>query len=161
MYILHTIASYAIMQLRGDFMRRLIIFVFSIVLLVPLLSSVAYAHPGKTDSNGGHYDRDSGEYHYHHGYPAHQHTDGKCPYDFDDRTGESSGSPSGSNTTRVPSSGKSKTSNCPIWLKNFLTFLKILILLPALLLTVWHLYIPIKILIVDPLCNFIKRMRNK
>lgn len=51
-----------------------------------------YAHPGRTDSRGGHYNRSTGEYHYHHGYPAHQHPDGVCPYDFDDRTGHSSGS---------------------------------------------------------------------
>lgn len=52
------------------------------------------AHPGRTDGNGGHWDRSTGEYHYHHGYPAHQHTDGVCPYDFDDKTGENSGTSS-------------------------------------------------------------------
>ena len=52
----------------------------------------AYAHSGGTDSNGGHYNRSTGEYHYHHGYSAHQHIDmdgdGKldCPYDFKDTT---------------------------------------------------------------------------
>lgn len=64
-------------------------------ILLLFCCSVAFAHPGDTDSNGGHYDRSTGEYHYHHGYPAHQHTDGKCPYDFDDRTGWNSGSSSG------------------------------------------------------------------
>lgn len=50
------------------------------------LSIVAYAHPGGTDSDGGHIDHSTGEYHYHHGYPAHQHydIDGDgdldCPY---------------------------------------------------------------------------------
>lgn len=71
--------------------------------LIPILACIllfscctaAYAHPGATDANGGHYDAETGEYHYHHGYPAHQHTDGKCPYDFDDRTGWNSGSSSG------------------------------------------------------------------
>lgn len=43
---------------------------------------VSFAHRGKTDSEGGHYDHDSGEYHYHHGYPAHQHINGVCEYDF-------------------------------------------------------------------------------
>lgn len=58
-----------------------------------LLLSVASAHPGRTDGRGGHYDSATGEYHYHHGYRAHQHTDldgdGKadCPYNFDDQTG--------------------------------------------------------------------------
>ena len=54
----------------------------------------AFAHPGRTDSKGGHTDRSTGEYHYHHGYSAHQHPNGECPYDFDDKTGASSGSSS-------------------------------------------------------------------
>lgn len=45
-----------------------------------------FAHSGRTDSSGGHYDRSTGEYHYHHGYPAHSHSNGECPYDFDDKT---------------------------------------------------------------------------
>lgn len=71
-------------------------------LLLFLLSSSVYSHPGRTDSYGGHHDSATGEYHYHHGYEAHQHTDldddgiPDCPYDFDDKTGESSGSSSSS-----------------------------------------------------------------
>lgn len=38
-------------------------------------------HPGRTDEDGGHTDHSTGEYHYHHGYPAHQHPDGVCPYE--------------------------------------------------------------------------------
>ena len=64
-------------------------FLFVFLLLIP---SIAFAHPGRTDANGGHYDRSTGEYHYHHGYEAHQHPDGICPYDYNDRTGVSSGS---------------------------------------------------------------------
>ena len=45
------------------------------------LSFSAFAHPGGTDYRGGHYDRSTGEYHYHHGHPAHSHPDGVCPYD--------------------------------------------------------------------------------
>lgn len=41
-------------------------------------------HSDKTDSQGGHYDYQDGGYHYHHGYPAHEHTNGECPYDFED-----------------------------------------------------------------------------
>ncbi len=52
--------------------------------LILLLSLPAAAHPGRTDSNGGHTDHSTGEYHYHHGKPAHQHIDGQCPYDFDE-----------------------------------------------------------------------------
>lgn len=34
--------------------------------------NVAFAHPGRTDSNGGHWDHDTGEYHYHDGEYASQ-----------------------------------------------------------------------------------------
>lgn len=64
----------------------------ALVLAVTLCIGSASAHPGRTDANGGHYDHSTGEYHYHHGYPAHQHIDGVCPYDYDDRTGWNSGS---------------------------------------------------------------------
>lgn len=37
------------------------------VLIIFSLSVSAYAHPGRLDSNGGHYDRSTGEYHYHDG----------------------------------------------------------------------------------------------
>lgn len=69
---------------------------FLTVCLVLSFFSPASAHPGGTDEYGGHYNRSTGEYHYHHGYPAHQHINGTCPYDFDDRTGWNSGSSSGS-----------------------------------------------------------------
>lgn len=39
-----------------------------------------------TDSNGGHYDRQNGGYHYHHGYPAHDHPNGVCPYENTENT---------------------------------------------------------------------------
>ena len=60
-------------------MKKLkILLIIAIFLLIPL---VALAHSGRTDSNGGHYNRSTGEYHYHHGYPAHQHPNGVCPYE--------------------------------------------------------------------------------
>lgn len=43
-------------------------------------SSAAYAHSGRTDAAGGHWDNASGEYHFHHGYPEHYHINGICPY---------------------------------------------------------------------------------
>lgn len=64
----------------------------------------AYAHPGRTDSNGGHTDQSTGEYHYHHGYPAHDHYDMDgdgdidCPYDFDNKTSHKDSSPSSGST---------------------------------------------------------------
>lgn len=45
-------------------MKRKIIFIFIICVS---LFSISFAHSGKTDSNGGHYDRSTGEYHYHNG----------------------------------------------------------------------------------------------
>ena len=57
--------------------KKILIFLF--VLMVVFIN--VYAHPGNTDSQGGHYNRSTGEYHYHHGEPAHQHPNGVCPYD--------------------------------------------------------------------------------
>lgn len=74
-----------------------------LVALLFMLAITATAHPGSTDEDGGHVDRSTGEYHYHHGYPAHEHYDmdhdGKidCPYDFDDQTGKNSGNGTGRN----------------------------------------------------------------
>lgn len=62
--------------------QKLVVIIFTLFSIL----SISYAHSGRTDSEGGHYDRSTGEYHYHHGYSAHNHTDGICPYDYDDRT---------------------------------------------------------------------------
>lgn len=59
-------------------MRKILFIVFAASFLV-----FASAHSGGTDRHGGHYVRSTGEYHYHHGYPAHQHPDGECPYVYD------------------------------------------------------------------------------
>lgn len=115
-----------------------------------ILSVAAFAHPGGTDSSGGHRNHSTGEYHYHHGYSAHQHTDMDgdgvldCPYKFKDKTGSSSGSSSSSkSSTKSPttptikeesssektdSSKKSKTffdyvQEFGVWLWNLLLFL--------------------------------------
>ena len=47
-------------------LKRTFIFVISLI-LVAVLSSTALSHPGKLDANGGHYDKETGEYHYHKG----------------------------------------------------------------------------------------------
>lgn len=54
--------------------------ILSIIVLTMLLCASVFAHPGRTDSNGGHYDHSTGEYHYHHGYGPHNHSDSSCPY---------------------------------------------------------------------------------
>lgn len=78
-------------------MKRLLVLVLALLLSLPV-----FAHSGGTDSNGGH--NGPGGYHYHHGYPAHQHEGGECPYDFDDRTGESSGTSSSGSSSSSSSS---------------------------------------------------------
>ena len=69
-----------------------------LLMLIFVLPVTTYAHPGRTDSSGGHTNHSTGEYHYHHGYPEHDHWDMDqdgdldCPYLFDDKTGSGSGS---------------------------------------------------------------------
>lgn len=63
-------------------MKKIISVVLAITVMIFSLVVFASAHPGRTDSNGGHYNRDTGEYHYHHGYPEHQHPNGVCPYNY-------------------------------------------------------------------------------
>ena len=41
--------------------------IFIILLLIFYCGISAYAHPGSLDENGGHYNTDTGEYHYHDG----------------------------------------------------------------------------------------------
>lgn len=76
------------------------------------LSVTVFAHSGKTDSNGGHTDHSTGEYHYHHGYSAHRHYDMDgdgdldCPYLFDDKTGSS-----GTKTESTKETTKKRTAD--------------------------------------------------
>ena len=78
-------------------MKRIILFICFAACLISLVVPTVFAHPGKTDSQGGHTDHSTGEYHYHHGYSAHDHYDMDgdgvvdCPYNFDDKTDHSSG----------------------------------------------------------------------
>ena len=55
--------------------------ILCIIIIVIQFSNIVYSHSGRTDGNGGHYNRSTGEYHYHHGMSAHQHPNGICPYD--------------------------------------------------------------------------------
>lgn len=83
--------------------------VFILFVISILFSSSASGHSGRTDGKGGHYDRSTGEYHYHHGYPAHDHYDMDrdgtidCPYDFDDQTTHKSGKTSSKASSRTSS----------------------------------------------------------
>lgn len=58
-----------------------IVIIFSVLFVsLTLVSINVFAHSGGTDGKGGHYDHSYGTYHYHHGYPAHSHPNGECPY---------------------------------------------------------------------------------
>ena len=111
---------------------------------------ICSAHPGRTDSNGGHKDRD-GNYHYHHGYPEHLHTHGECPYDFDDKTGLSSGSSSGSSSSAKISGNDNSTekNSKPNKINNI--FLKILFFISPLII-----YIPLSYFVLINLGNMWK-----
>lgn len=61
-------------------MKKIIVLIL-VILVFSCCISVVYSHSGRTDSSGGHYDKSTGEYHYHHGYSAHQHPNGVCPYE--------------------------------------------------------------------------------
>lgn len=87
---------------------------FCFMLVALMFLCPVLAHSGKTDSKGGHYDHQNDGYHYHHGYPAHQHTGGVCPYDYDNKTGQNSGGSSSytyNTTYNTNSSYSSKTTN--------------------------------------------------
>ena len=73
-------------------MKRIALLICFAVCLFSLLVSTVFAHPGRTDGNGGHTNHSTGEYHYHHGYSPHDHYDMDgdgdidCPYGFNNKT---------------------------------------------------------------------------
>lgn len=115
-------------------MKRVVSVSLLVIVICSLISFWVTAHSGKTDSNGGHYDHSTGEYHYHHGYPAHDHYDmdgdGRkdCPYKFDNKTN------SGSNTST--SKPKNQKSGIDFWS----VVIAILLLVPISLMSAWVLY---------------------
>ena len=96
-------------------MKKRLMLIPLLILLISSLTSVVFAHSGKTDGKGGHYDYSTGEYHYHHGYSAHDHYDmdgdGKkdCPYEFDNKTNHSNNT-SNSGTTSNNTSNNTNNS---------------------------------------------------
>ena len=83
-------------------LKKLITFTLITTFLITPLST--NAHSGRTDSNGGHKDKNNvsglGPYHYHcGGYPAHLHTDGVCPYKSTSSTTSTSNSSTASNSS--------------------------------------------------------------
>jgi uncharacterized protein YjdB len=87
-----------------------IFFIILNIILISVLPFSASAHPGRTDSRGGHRDNNNrsglGSYHYHcGGNPAHLHPGGVCPY--------GSGSSSSSRNTPAPRRDSISFSNRP------------------------------------------------
>lgn len=89
--------------------KNLNLVALAIMLSISSNSLNAFAHPGRTDSNGGHRDNNNvsglGSYHYHHGMEAHLHPNGICPY------GNSSNSSSSSSSSSNASSSSSSSSS--------------------------------------------------
>ena len=90
-------------------MRKTIVAVLCLALV---LCATASAHPGRTDSSGGHRDNNNvsglGSYHYHcSGHPAHLHPGGVCPYATTARS-EPSCSPEPTSTPKIFQVGSSE-----------------------------------------------------
>ena len=93
-------------------------FLAAVLVAVLVIPSPVLAHGGRTDASGGHTDRSTGEYHYHHGYSAHQHPNGVCPYNFDDQTDHSSGTSSSNSlpeTDTPPTTPEPPAPKEPTW----------------------------------------------
>lgn len=91
-------------------MKRIFLIVACLLLAI-CITSVALAHSGRTDGSGGHWNHSTGEYHYHHGKPAHGHINGVCPYDYEDTTSHRSSSSSSSKTKTVKQDDKEEPAN--------------------------------------------------
>ena len=95
-------------------MKRKLLIVCIVAILFSAIVYPVYAHSGRTDSNGGHTDRSTGEYHYHHGYSAHNHYDmdgdgiDDCPYSFVDTTRVDSGYSSEKNSQKAQTNSVKK-----------------------------------------------------
>ena len=95
--------------------------VLALIMLIASMPLSVNAHSGRTDSKGGHKNHSTGEYHYHHGYSAHDHYDMDgdgdvdCPYDFKDKTSNSSGNSSkvSPNIVDTPKSDTQKSNTKP------------------------------------------------
>lgn len=61
-------------------MKKQFEFIITFSLIFIILNISSSAHQGKTDHKGGHYVSGTNKYHYHHGYSAHAHPNGICPY---------------------------------------------------------------------------------
>ena len=135
---------------------KLIKIIAGCTLCLFLLTICTYAHSGKTDYAGGHYNNSTGEYHYHHGYSAHSHYDMDgdgdidCPYEFNDKTNHNNSS-NNSNSSNNNSNSSNNSNNNSIVSenntensKNKITFGKVIevifLIIPCSLITLYFLY---------------------
>lgn len=91
-------------------MKRIFLIVACLLLAI-CITSVAFAHSGRTDGSGGHWNHSTGEYHYHHGKPEHDHINGICPYDYEDTTSHHSSGYSSSKTKTAKIEDKEEPTN--------------------------------------------------
>lgn len=88
--------------MKKKLMKKLSVYAISGMLCFSTAPGIVQAHPGRTDSSGGHHDNKNvsglGSYHYHcGGNPAHLHSGGVCPYGGSAATSDTSSS--GGNTS--------------------------------------------------------------
>lgn len=94
-------------------MKRLLI----LVVCLSMFLSPASAHSGGTDSQGGHWNHSTGEYHFHHGRGPHQHPGGVCPYDSSIRTTAKKKEASKSKEQKDSSNfNEEKVKNVSLWI---------------------------------------------
>ncbi len=79
MYVIEKTETRIMMRKYKSF-KWLFIPIFVLIFLSALCLNVS-AHSGRTDASGGHYSNSG--YHFHHGYTAHQHGNGICPYNYE------------------------------------------------------------------------------
>ncbi len=125
-------------------MKKCFLIICIAVVCSLLLAVFASAHPGKTDSNGGHHDKSTGDYHYHHGYSAHDHYDMDgdgdldCPYNFDDKTNHNSSS---NKTNNNSSTSEKNTENPEKKITVGKVVMALLLMIPFSMITLYLLYI--------------------
>ena len=119
-----------------------------IIGLIAVFSSFTVLHSGGTDGSGGHYNRSTGEYHYHHGYSAHSHYDmdgdgvADCPYSFKNNTSyksSTSKSKSDTNSSSKSSSNKKHSNSFKSFLESVLLVICSIFVSAAITIVPWAL----------------------
>lgn len=91
-------------------MKKSLSTALTLFLCLLTISTISLAHSGRTDASGGHRDNKNvsglGSYHYHHGYPAHLHSNGVCPYSTPSAPAATSSAPA---ATPLPAENKTES----------------------------------------------------